>query len=88
MGFVVVLLLPEKVKLFDPLELSQNRFFGSVKFCDFSVFFRRTVEIQGIPTDFFLGNSILTIAKAQNSKTVNVTFSMAYMGGIEPKKVL
>ena len=25
-GFVVVLLLPEKVKPFDPLEISQNRF--------------------------------------------------------------
>ena len=30
-GFVVVLLLPEKVKPFGPLEISQNRFFGSVK---------------------------------------------------------
>ena len=29
-GFVVVLLLPEKVKPFDPLEISQNRFFGSL----------------------------------------------------------
>ena len=55
-GFVVVLLLPEKVKPFGPLEISQNRVFGS---------------------DFFLGNSILTIGKTQKSKTVNVTFPVA-----------
>ena len=35
-GFVVVLLLPEKVQPFDPLEISLNRFFGSEEFCDFS----------------------------------------------------
>ena len=31
-GFVVVLLLPEKVKPFDPLEISQNRFLKVLNF--------------------------------------------------------
>ena len=45
-GFVVVLLLPEKVKPFGPLEISQNRVFESVKFCDFVSF--STVHMGGI----------------------------------------
>ena len=31
-GFVVVLLLPEKVKPFDPLKISQNRFLEALNF--------------------------------------------------------
>ena len=34
-GFVVVLLLPEKVKPFDPLEISQNRFLEASNFAIF-----------------------------------------------------
>ena len=61
-GFVVVLLLPEKVKPFGPLEISQNRFFGSVEFCDFSVghrLFPRTVKNKGISTHFSYVNQFI-----------------------------
>ena len=34
-GFVVVLLLPEKVQPFDPLEISQNRFLETSNFAIF-----------------------------------------------------
>ena len=34
-GFVVVLLLPEKVQPFDPLEISQNRFLEAANFAFF-----------------------------------------------------
>ena len=69
MGFVVVLLLPEKVKPFGPLEISQNRVFGSVK-------------IKGIPTQFFLLGSISPLTFTRSSKMIVVTFPMDYMGGI------
>ena len=55
-GFVVVLLLPEKVSPWNTLKNRQKPFSVNVKVGDFSVghrLFPRAVENKGIPTQFY-----------------------------------